>query len=142
VLSLHTNAESTSEHFVQAWILTRPQNDPWSPAIEVGITNHEGTSQQFIVLEQVGGTVPAQPLAISQQVIELRDGQGWGHKMTRQAGEPVKVTVALSSHPNDVLESVRLTLPVTKRKTPAKKKTATPPTTTTTTTTTTSTTTG
>jgi uncharacterized membrane protein len=127
VLSLHTNAESTSEHFVQAWILTRPQNDPWSPAIEVGVTNHEGASQQFIVLEQVGGTVPAQPLAISQQVIELRDGQGWGHNMIRKAGEPVKVTVALSSHPNDVLESVRLTLPVTKPKTTT--TTAPPPTT-------------
>jgi uncharacterized membrane protein len=139
LLSIHTNAVSTREHFVQAWILTKPQDNPWSPAVEVGVTNHEGTSQQFVVLEQVGGTVPAQPPAISQQVIVLKDGQGWGHNMTRKPGEPVKVTVALSSHPNDVLDSVRLAQPVSKQ--PVKKPAAVAPTTTTTTATATTTTT-
>jgi uncharacterized membrane protein len=112
VLSLHSGAVTSREHFVQAWILPRPQANPWSTTAQTGITNHEGASRTFVVLEAVGKATATQQVVVTQQVVALGDGQTWVHKLTRKPGQTVRVTVALSSRPDQVLVSVNLARPV------------------------------
>jgi hypothetical protein len=44
-------------------------------------------------------------------VVSLNDGQEWIHFVSRKPGQVVNVTVALSSHPDDILDRVGLAKP-------------------------------
>jgi uncharacterized membrane protein len=112
VLSLHSGAVTSREPFVQAWILPQPQANPWSTTAQTGITNHEGGPRTFVVLEAVGKATATQQVVVTQQVVTLGEGQTWVHKLTRKPGQTVRVTVALSSRPDEVLVSVNLARPV------------------------------
>lgn len=108
VLSIHSNERSDREHFAQLWILTQPQNRPFSKKVQVGMENFEGGPRSFIVLETIGTTTKMHQVVLSQQVVSLREGQKWLHNLTRIAGQQVVVTVALSSNPNKILDTVSL----------------------------------
>jgi uncharacterized membrane protein len=106
VLSLHSDAVATREHFVQAWVLPQPQNDPYSPSVQVGITNDEGKRTSFLVKELVGTKKTA-----SYQVVVLNAGKSWILHVTRVSAQPVQVNVALSSQPKKLLATVSLASP-------------------------------
>jgi hypothetical protein len=106
VLSLHSDSVATREHFVQAWVLPQPENESYSPSVQVGITNDEGKRTSFLVKELVGVKKIA-----SHQVVVLNAGKSWTLQVTRVSGQPVQVSVALSSQPKNLLATVSLATP-------------------------------
>jgi uncharacterized membrane protein len=104
VLSQRSNAESTREHFVQAWILPQPTGNVFSTKATLGVRNEEGGHQRILVEVKVGR-------AGSTMTVGLRDGQAWTHQITRTPGQAISVTVALASNPSSILDRVDLAKP-------------------------------
>jgi len=104
VLSQRTNAESSREHFVQAWILPRPSGDIFSTTAQLGVRNEEGEPEVLVIVVKVGSSD-------SSRTVDLRDGQEWTHKVARNLGQPVSATVAIASRPSSILDRVDLAKP-------------------------------
>jgi Protein of unknown function (DUF1616) len=107
VLSIHTDATTSRETFVQAWILPRPSEDVSSTSVQLGLENHLGGQRTFLVNVTVG--LFAAPEVFS---VRLADGASWIHVITRQPGERVESTVSTTSHPSLVLTTAYLASPV------------------------------
>jgi uncharacterized membrane protein len=104
VLSQRSNAESTREHFVQAWILPQPTGNVYSTKATLGVRNEEGEHVSILLTVKVGR-------AGSTMMVGLRDGQAWTHQISRTPGQAVSVTVALASNPSSILDRVDLAKP-------------------------------
>jgi hypothetical protein len=107
VLSVHTNAESTRESFVQAWVLPRPSEDVASPRVLIGIRNHLGYQRTFDVHVTVGNE-PTKTFSVP-----LANGASWTRVITRLPGERVESTIFTSSQPSVVITRVYLATPIT-----------------------------
>lgn len=105
VLSVHTDAISSREEFVQAWVLPRPAVDVASPSVEVGIQNRMGGEQTFIVRVVVGS---GQAVAFT---VTLQNGESWTHVVSRHPGELVESMVSPGAHPTLVTNRVFLAAP-------------------------------
>jgi uncharacterized membrane protein len=104
VLSQRSNAESTREHFVQAWILSQPTGNVFSTKATLGVRNEEGRHESILLKVKVGR-------AGSTMTVGLQDGQAWTHQISRTPGQAVSVTVALASNPSSILDRVDLAKP-------------------------------
>jgi uncharacterized membrane protein len=105
VLSQRTSAESSREHFVQAWILPQPTGNVYSTTAQLGVRNEEGNAEVLLIRVKVGSS------GISTRTVDLRDGQEWTHPVSRNPGQPVSATVAIASHPSSILDRVDLAKP-------------------------------
>ena len=105
-LSIHSDAASSRESFVQAWVLPQPVDNVSSPNVQVGLLNHLGETQTFIVTVTVGRK-PA-----TQFSVDLTDGASWRHRISRQPGEQVESSVATAARPSIILSRVYLATPV------------------------------
>ena len=105
VLSQRTSAESSREHFVQAWILPQPTSDVFSVRAQLGLRNEEGNTEVLLIRVKVGSA------GTSTRTVDLRDGQEWTHQLRRNPGEPISVTVAVASRPSTILDRVDLAKP-------------------------------
>ncbi len=106
MLSLHTNAASTRESFVQAWVLPRPSEDASSTSVQLGVRNHLGKRSTFLVRVDMGGGTT------KLFTVKLADGASWTQLITRQPGEQVESSVASSSQPSVILSRVYLATPL------------------------------
>jgi uncharacterized membrane protein len=104
-LSQRTNAESTQEHFVQAWVLPRPTTNLYSTMAQVGITNDEGHHEVLLVRLVVGSS------SARTWTVGLKNGQTWAHTVAHNPGQRVRATVAVASRPSVVLDRVDLVTP-------------------------------
>ena len=77
---------------------------PYSQGVRVG--------SLVFTAGQIALDPSTQQVVVTQQVVTLGEGQTWVHKLTRKPGQTVRVTVALSTHPDEVLVSVNLARPV------------------------------
>ncbi len=105
-LSVYTNAATTQERFVQAWVLPRPTYDVFSNSVEVGLQSHLGNQNTFLVRVDIGRG-PAKTFTVT-----LADGGSWTRVLTRRPGEQVETTVSIASQPSVILTSVNLATPV------------------------------
>jgi uncharacterized membrane protein len=105
VLSQRTNAESSREQFVQAWLLPQPTSNVYSPTVKLGVTNEEGTRTTIIVHVRVGSSTA------STWTISLNNGQTWTHGLSRDDGERVTASVALASNPSAIVDRLDLAKP-------------------------------
>ncbi|MGD0882234.1 MAG: hypothetical protein ABSB09_11765 [Acidimicrobiales bacterium] len=106
VLSVHTDAVSTRESFVQAWVVPRPIEDVRSTSVELGVRNHLGNQCTFLVRVTVGKGTP------EVFSVHLADGASWTHLISRQPTERVVSTVSTTSRPSVVTNRVLLATPV------------------------------
>ena len=108
VLSIHTNATTTKESFVQAWVLPRPTDDVASTSVQVGLQNRSGGQRTYLVNVTVG-TSPTKVFSVL-----LADGASWTQVITRRPGERVESTVYGLVKPwgEIVLAKVNLATPV------------------------------
>ena len=107
VLSIHTNAVSTREAFVQSWVLPQPVDTASSPNVEIGIINHLGNKRSFVVHVTVGTGNSV------QFIVTLADGASWTHELVRRPGQRVESAVATESRPSVIISRVYLATPVT-----------------------------
>jgi uncharacterized membrane protein len=105
VLSQRTSAESSREHFVQAWVLPQPSGNVYSTRAQLGVRNEEGDHEVLIVRLRVGSS------NASTLTVGLNDGQEWTHEVSRGAGQTVSATVAKASDTSSVLARVDLAKP-------------------------------
>ena len=105
VLSQRTSAESSREHFVQAWILPQRTGNVYSTRAQLGVRNEEGGHEVLIIGVRVGSS------HASTVTVGLNDGQPWTLEVSRAAGQPVSATVAKASDPSSVLARVDLAKP-------------------------------
>jgi uncharacterized membrane protein len=105
VLSQRTNAESTREHFVQAWILSQPTGNVYSTTATLGVRNEEGKNQTIVLHVRIGSSES------TLTVVGLKDGQAWTHRVSRGPGQAVSVSVALATSPSSILDRVSLAKP-------------------------------
>ncbi len=105
VLSQRTSAESSQEHFVQAWILPRPSGNVYSTTAQLGVRNREGDPESLVIRVTVGSSHS------STRTVELKDGQEWTHQVSRNPGQRVSATVAIASRPSAILARVYLAKP-------------------------------
>lgn len=107
-ISLYSNATSDQEHFVQLWIVPIPKGGGSTASqAEVGLTNYEGSRDQFAVTVSEPGHV-----LLGGKHVDLRQGETWTYHVTRNALLQVRVSVAFASQPSRVLASVKLASPV------------------------------
>jgi hypothetical protein len=107
VLSIHTDAATTRESFVQAWVLPSPTENVFSTSVQLGLRNHLGGRRTFLVNVTIGKG----PTKVF--TVRLADGASWTQVITRYPGERVESTVSTSSQPSVVLTRVDLATPVT-----------------------------
>ena len=105
VLSQRTSAESSQEHFVQAWILPQPSGNVYSTTAHLGVRNREGGPESLVIRVSVGSSHS------STWTVDLKDGQEWTHQVSRNPGERVSATVATASRPSSILAHVYLAKP-------------------------------
>ena len=105
VLSEYTDVATTSESFVQAWVLPRPTEDVWSTSVQLGIRNHLGSRRTFLVDVNIGSE-PREQFAVS-----LYDGASWTHLIHRNPGERIESIVYSLSQPQVILARVNLATP-------------------------------
>jgi len=87
VLSIHTNAVTTKESFVQAWVLPRPTDDVASTSVQLGLQNNSGERRTYLVDVNVG-SIPTRVFSVL-----LDNGASWTQVITRRPGERVESTV-------------------------------------------------
>ena len=104
VLSQRTSAESSREHFVQAWILPQPASNAFSTTAQLGVRNEEGGPEVVTIRLRAGSHD-------STWTVGLKDGQEWTHEVSRPLGTTVSASVALASDPSSVLAKVDLAEP-------------------------------
>ena len=105
VLSQRTSAESSQEHFVQAWILPQPSGNVYSTTAHLGVRNREGGPEALVIRVSVGSTHS------STWTVDLKAGQEWTHQVSRNPGQRVSATVAAASRPSAILARVYLAKP-------------------------------
>jgi uncharacterized membrane protein len=105
-LSIHSNAVSTRENFVQSWVLPQPVDTVSSPDVQVGIMNHLGSKRAFVIHVTVGTGRTA------QFMVTLGNGATWKHKLVRHPGEQVESAVATAARPSFIISRVYLAHPV------------------------------
>jgi len=106
VLSVHTDAATAREPFVQAWVLPQPVDDVASPSAQVGVRNQLGSPQTFRVRVTVG---PSQPEVFA---FSLAEGATWTHTVARKPGERIESLVTTASDPSVAVNRVFLATPV------------------------------
>jgi hypothetical protein len=105
-LSVHSDALTTREAFVQAWVLPRPAQDVTSTSVQLGVRNQTGSQRTFLVRATVGKG-PTQVFTV-----HLADGASWTHLISRRPAERVESTVSTASRPSVVTNRVFLATPV------------------------------
>ena len=100
-LSLHTNAATTWEPFVQGWVTTHPVDDVTSTSVQVGVRNHLGSEKTLLVHITVGGATEVFPITLS-------DGATWIRSLRREPGQSVQSVVTTSAEPSSVVSRVFL----------------------------------
>jgi hypothetical protein len=106
-ISVYSNATANQERFVQLWILPAPLAEgDYAGHLQVGLENHEGRTATFDVVVTTG---PGRVL--TSRHIELRPNGVWKKVLTRPKRQAISATVALSTEPTRVLNSVKLAKP-------------------------------
>ena len=106
IFSIHSDATSTREAFVQSWILPQPVDTVSSTHVEVGIMNHLGTRSSFII------DVTEESESPMHFHVTLADGAVWTRRLTRTPGERMELSVANEHRPSVVIGRVYLASPV------------------------------